>query len=172
MISLRAAGVALVGLVGWTGSCLAAGRPSAPSLNPMATYPKAELKSFVDAPLFDPARRLPPPTVVAAPLPPAPVLAVQPPALELVGVIQGERAEAIIQDGGRTHVVRTGDHLGDWFVEVLPTTLRLHSGLRAFDYDMFREGGQAGPVPVNTGAIVASQRSSLAPSGSAARAGE
>lgn len=152
-----ALGLAL--LVVFAARSVAASGEGPPSLNPMAAFPKAELKAFVNAPLFDPTRRLPPPAPAMPVLPPPVVATVeQPPAVELVGVIQGAQPEAIVQDGGRTTVLHTGDRLGNWFAEVLPTVLRLHSGLRAYDYAMFQVNGHSGPLAVDSDAAIAAEQ--------------
>ena len=132
------------------------------SLNPMTSYPKAKLKSFVEAPLFDPSRRLPPAPVAFQPMQPA--LAVeQPPALQLIGVIQGANAVAIVRNAGKTDVLHTGDHLGGWTVEVLPLGLRVRSGLRVYDYAMFKLRGQAGPLAVEPTAALAATQPAIEP---------
>lgn len=113
------------------------------SLNPVASYPKAKLKSFVQAPLFDPSRRLP--EVLSVPQPSRPVLVViEPaPAIQLVGVIQGAKDVAIIKNISKTEMLHTGDRLGEWTAEVLPLGLRMRNGTRAYDYVLFNLGGKA-----------------------------
>ena len=121
-------------------------------LNPLASLDKATLKGFVDRPLFEPSRR---PPIPAAPLlaaPSAPAL-VQPPMLRLIGIVEGSHSlSAVVRRGdtNATETLHTGDHLGAWTIEVLPGTLRVASGDRAFDYPMFRNGPRSGPVAVSS----------------------
>ena len=119
-------------------------------LNPLASLDKATLKGFVERPLFEPSRR---PPVLAAPLvnlPPSPAM-VQPPMLRLIGIVEGLHSLSAVvhrSDINATETLHTGDHLGVWVIEVLPDTLRVASGDRAFEYAMFRDGARSGPTPV------------------------
>jgi hypothetical protein len=125
------------------------------SLNPLATtLEKAKLRSFLEAPLFDPSRRLPPVEApIVAPPPPPPIVRVEPPPrVHLLGVIQGKPTVAFVKlgDDARTMTLQGGDHLSDWAVTILPASIRLRNGSRAFDYALFSKGGMAaGPVPVD-----------------------
>lgn len=128
--------------------------PAPASPNPLRALDKASLSAFVEQPLFDPARRLPPPVPFVAPLPQqvtAPT--VEPPALRLLGVIHGARDVAIIHraDSAKAEMLTTGDSVGPWRVTVLPVGVRLTDGDRAYDYALFAKGGAAiGPVPAPT----------------------
>ncbi len=51
-------------------------------------------------------------------------------------------------DTGKTETLRPGDHIGGWIVQIMPATLRVMSGDRAFDYALFRGGPLQGPVAV------------------------
>ena len=119
-------------------------------LNPLASLDKTTLKGFVERPLFEPSRR---PPILAAPLarsPPAPAV-MQPPMLRLIGIVEGLHSLSAVvhrSDINATETLHTGDHLGTWVVEVMPGTLRVASGDRAFDYAMFRSGPRSGPIPV------------------------
>ena len=118
-------------------------------LNPLAALDKTTLKGFVERPLFEPSRR--PPIVAPLAEPPPSPAAVQPPTLRLVGIVEGSRSlRAIVHraDINVTETLQTGDHLGAWTIKVMPGTLRLASGDRAFDYAMFRDGAKSGPIPV------------------------
>lgn len=142
------------GLVVGLAFCAAPGADaqSGDSLNPLKALDKATLKGFLEQPLFDPARRLPPvvsaPAVAAA----APVAAPPepPPTLHLLGVIHGLRDIAIVhRDNDRkTVILHTGDRVGAWKVTVLPSAgVRLRNGDRAFDYALFaKPGAGVGPV--------------------------
>lgn len=127
------------------------------SLNPMATVPRASLDAFVEEPLFDPTRRLPPP-VVAPPYVPPPVVQAPPeppPALHLLGVVGGADAIAVVRTpDGKTAYLRSGDRLGAWTVRVLPMGLRIRSGDRLFDYGLFTVPDRgAGPTAVDPRAV-------------------
>lgn len=137
-------------------SPVAAQHGEAPSLNPLQVLDKATLKGFLEQPLFDPSRRLPPVAraavvVVARSAPPS---VEPPPVLHLLGVIHGQRDMAIVHrdNDEKTVVLHTGDLLGAWRVTVLPPVgVRLRDGDRAFDYALFgKTGASAGPVPVAT----------------------
>ncbi len=131
-------------------SCALAQDEPSRSPNPLASVDEATLKGFVERPLFEPSRH---PPVVAAPIVavPSPLQRVvePPPSLRLIGVVEGSRSLAAIvhrNDTGRTETLRSGDHIGAWTIEVMPASLRLASGDRAFDYAMFRGGLQQGPT--------------------------
>lgn len=122
------------------------------SINPLRALDKASFKSFVERPLFDPARRLPPPfaAMVSQPAaaPPEP-----PPNVHLLGVIQGKIDLAIVgQDGNtKTQMLSSGDHIGDWQVTVLPSVgLRLRNAERVVDYGLF-DKGNAMSQPIASG---------------------
>ena len=111
-------------------------------VNPMQGVDKTTLKAFVQRPLFSPDRALPAPpaALVYAPQPfvvPPP----QPPSLQLVGVIEGTNAIAIVRNGGTTSMLHTGERVGQWRVTILPTGLRLTQGDRTVDYTLFNKGG-------------------------------
>jgi hypothetical protein len=114
-------------------------------LNPLRQISKERLTSFVQAPLFDPARRLPIPAAMIPlpqPPPPAPVVILEdpPPNLHLLGVLQGDRDIAIIRDGDdpKTSTVSSGDHIKEWTVTILTTPgIQLSNGPRVFEYLLF-----------------------------------
>lgn len=131
----------------------ASGQPEAAgSLNPLAALDKATLKDFVEKPLFAPSRQRPvvtPPIAYIAP-PPSPVIE-PPPSLRLLGLVEGATSLVAIvhrNDTGRTETLHPGDQIGSWIVQVMPATLRVMSGDRAFDYALFRGGAQQGPTAV------------------------
>ena len=133
----------------------AAAQEPSRSLNPLAAIDKATLKSFVEQPLFEPSRQRP---VVATPYvyvaPPQPVVE-QPPSLRLLGLVEGANSFAAVvhrNDTGKTETLRPGDHIGGWTVQIMPATLRVVSGGRAFDYALFRGGPQQGPMAVEMAA--------------------
>ena len=119
------------------------------SPNPLASLDKATLKDFAAKPLFEPSRH---PPVVAAPIVAVPSrspMAEQPPSLRLIGIVEGARSLAAIvhrNDTGKTETMRQGDHIGTWTIEVMPASLRVVSGDRAFDYAMFRGSLRQGPT--------------------------
>ena len=120
-------------------------------LNPLASLDKATLKGFVERPLFEPSRRPPIPAAPLAELPPPSPTVAQPPMLRLVGIVEGSHSlYAIVHRGdiNATEMLRTGDHLGAWNIEVMPGMLRVASGERAFEYALFRKGPWSGPIPV------------------------
>ena len=128
------------------GHALAQGAPPR-ALNPLAAIDKATLKGFVEKPLFEPSRQ--PPSVVAPIIQVAPPVVEPPPALRLIGIVEGARSLAAIihrNDTGRTEMLHAGDHIGGWTVEVMPGILRVASGDRAFDFTMFRSGPMSGPI--------------------------
>lgn len=129
-----------------------AGAPKAP-LNPLRALSKAQLKAFIEQPLFDPSRRLPPPPP-PAPLPvemPPPVAPPPPPPdVRLVGFIYSKEGVAIyrLQDGGPTLQVRSGDSIGDWKATVLPgNTLRIVNGTREMVFTLFKYHGPSNLMP-------------------------
>ena len=133
---------------------------AARSLNPLAALDKSTLNGFVEQPLFEPSRHRPvvaPPYVYVAPPPPAVVE--QPPSLRLLGLVEGVHSSAAVvhrNDTGRTETLRPGDRIGSWVVLIMPASLRVMSGDRAYDYALFRGGPSQGPVPVeNPPAFVA-----------------
>ena len=71
--------------------------------------------------------------------------------LRLIGIVEGSHSLSAVvhrSDVNATETLHTGDHLGVWVVKVLPDTLRVASGDRAFEYAMFRDGARSGPTPV------------------------
>lgn len=121
-------------------------------LNPVRRLAIDRLRAFVVAPLFDPARQLPPES--SATSVPAPATPPQgpPPGLQLTGVIHGVQDIAVIRrgDDGKTIMLSTGDHLGPWQVTVLPTIgMQLRNGAQAYEYTLFVTAGSS-PVPVAT----------------------
>lgn len=140
----------VVGLALGGGAALAEDGGRAPAeaspVNPMQAVEKAKLRAFAQQPLFNPARALPAiaPAFYAPPMAAPPP---QPPNLQLVGVIAGINAMAIIRDGGTTTMLHAGDHVGAWTVTILPTGLRLADGDRVFDYTLFNKGGSSTPSP-------------------------
>jgi hypothetical protein len=135
------------------------------SPNPLRSLDKTRLKAFVEAPLFDPTRRLPPPVAVLAAPPPPPVVTTEdpPPNLHLLGVIQGAHDIAIVRRGDdpKTETLSSGDHVGPWEVTVLPTVgIRLTSGTRAFDYALFTKAG----APTDPTAVSPTDTTSAIPS--------
>ncbi len=120
-------------------------------LNPLASLDKATLKGFVERPLFQPSRRPPSPAAPLAELPPPSPAVIQPPTLRLIGIVEDLHSLSAVvhrSDTNATETLHTGDHLGAWVIEVMPGTLRVASGDRAFEYAMFRSGSQSGPTPV------------------------
>ena len=119
------------------------------SPNPLASLDKATLRDFVEKPLFEPSRH---PPVIAAPIVAVPSrspMVEQPPSLRLIGIVEGSRSLAAIvhrNDTGKTETVRQGDHIGTWTIEVMPASLRVVNGDRAFDYAMFRGSLRQGPT--------------------------
>ncbi len=123
-------------------------------LNPLASLDKTTLKGFVERPLFEPTRRPPIPAAPRAGLPPPPPAVAQPPELRLVGIVEGIHSLCAIvhrSDTNATETLHTGDHLGAWTIEVMPGTLRVASGDRAFEYALFRSGPRSGPTSVAPG---------------------
>jgi hypothetical protein len=125
--------------------------PSANSglpLNPLRQIAEDHLKAFVEAPLFDPTRRLPPPAVIVAPPPPLPVVVQEepPPNLHLLGVLQGDHDIAIVRNGDdpKTSTVSSGDHIGAWTVTILATAgVRLSNGSKVVEYALFAKPGDS-----------------------------
>ena len=122
------------------------------SVNPLAALDKATLKGFVEQPLFEPSRQRP---VIATPnvyvAPPPPPVVDQPPSMRLLGLVEGANSFAAVvhrNDTGKTETLRPGDRIGSWIVQIMPATLRVTSGDRAFDYALFRGGPLQGPVAV------------------------
>ena len=132
------------------------GEPAS-SPNPLASMDELEFRTFVDAPLFDPARRAP----IAAPVSEPPVrnqAPEPPPNLRLLGIIHSERDVAIVQQNGasKSSLLSTGDHIGSWEVSIPSTTVvRLSDGARSYDYAMFVKSG----VPTVAASKPASQLS-------------
>lgn len=123
------------------------------TLNPLRALSKSQLRAFIEQPLFDPTRRLPPPVAMApkpmpmtAPAaPPAP-----PPDVRLVGFIYSDASVAILrlQDSGPTLQVRTGDHIEDWKAIVLPgNALRIVNGDREVTFKLFKSHGASNLMP-------------------------
>ncbi len=142
--------VAILGFAAALAFCGVAAAQDSESLNPMRGIEKGTLDSFVELPLFDPARRLPPPpppsqVVVEAPAPPPPE---PPPSLQLVGIVHGQRDMAIVHQNGaeKAVILRNGESLGNWTVVVQPLGVTLRSGDRTVSYSIFAKPG--GPAPV------------------------
>lgn len=123
------------------------------ALNPLRALSKSQLKAFIEQPLFDPTRRLPPPM---AP-PPAPMqapIAVAPPApppdIHLVGFIYSDNSVAILRlsDGGETLRIHTGENVADWKATVLPdNALRVSKGDREVIFKLFKTHGVSNLMP-------------------------
>ena len=124
--------------------------PAAPqaSLNPLRALDKQDLKAFVEAPLFDPARRLPAvfaPDVVPIAIP---IDTVEPPPnVHLLGIVHGAKDVALVRGAdNKTLMLSSGDLVGGWDVAVLPpNNIRLSKGRRAFDYAIFASNGASSP---------------------------
>jgi hypothetical protein len=88
--------------------------------NPLASLDKAELKDWVERPLFAPSRRRPPAVAVADRQPPRQVAARQPPpSYDLLGIVRdGDRAIALLRKkgDGTSFRVEVGDMIGGWRV--------------------------------------------------------
>lgn len=120
------------------------------SLNPLRLIDKGDLKAFVEAPLFNPMRRLP---AVVAPLA-VPITtptdtAEPPPNVHLLGIVQGASDVALVRGpDNKTVMLASGDHVSGWDVIVRPPNgLRLYKGRRVFDYAIFAATGpSAGPL--------------------------
>lgn len=151
-MSARLYGLGLAGLVLAAALALrggAAAQDSAP-LNPMSGVEKGALSSFVELPLFEPARRLPPPprpaqAVVEAPIPPLE----PPPSLQLVGIVHGTSDMAIVHQNGteKAAILRTGESLGSWTVVVHPLGVTLRNGGKSVNYSIFVKTGVTAPSP-------------------------
>ena len=121
--------------------------PPVASLNPLRSLDKGDLKAFVEAPLFDPARRLP---AVFAPVAMPVMLPTDtiepPPNVRLLGIVRGAKDVALVRGpDNRTSMLSSGDRIGTWDVSVLPPNgIRLSKGRRAFDYAIFAANGTAG----------------------------
>ena len=132
------------------------------SLNPLTTLDKAALTGFVERPLFDPERRLPPPAPVLAEAPPPPAPVEPAPSLQLLGIVHGLHDMAIVhRDGGQqTIVLHTGDKLGSWTVTVRPPVgVSLSSGDRTVDFAIFAKMAQPAPRdrPMAVGTMIRRQ---------------
>lgn len=145
-------------LVGTVALCLlatSAAAQDAGSLNPLEALGKAALDTFVQKPLFDPARELPPPAppMVVDTAPPPPPPPEPPPALQLIGVVHGRHGDMAIvhRDGSeKTVVLRSGDKLGNWTVVVRPPVgVTLREGSRTVAFAIFAKGAlpQPGAMP-------------------------
>ena len=122
------------------------------SPNPLAALDPATLRAFVDQPLFEPSRR---PPVVAPPYvdvaPPVPTIIEQPPSLRLLGLVESTRSIFAVvyrNDTGKTETLRPGNRIGSWVVQIMPASLRVVRGDRAFDYPLFKGGPSQGPAAV------------------------
>lgn len=143
--------IAILGIAAATAFCGAATAQESESLNPMRGLEKGALDSFVELPLFDPARRLPPPpppsqVVIDTPAPPPPE---PPPSLQLVGIVHGQRDMAIVHQSGaeKAVILRNGASLGNWTVVVQPLGVTLRNGGRSVSYSIFAKTGAPAPVP-------------------------
>lgn len=131
----------------------AEGEAGEAALNPLRALSKSQLKAFIEQPLFDPTRRLPPPM---AP-PPAPVqmpVAAAPPApppdIHLVGFIYSDNSVAILRlsEGGETLRVHSGENVAEWKATVLPdNALRLAKGDREVVFKLFKTHGTSNLMP-------------------------
>ena len=157
--------VAILGFAAALAFCGVAAAQDSESLNPMRGIGKGTLDSFVELPLFDPARRLPPPppaaqAVIDTPAPPPPE---PPPSLQLVGIVHGQRDMAIVHQNGaeKAVILRNGESLGNWTVVVQPLGVTLRSGDRSVSYSIFGKTG--GPAPVQQQPLATSQMMRRAP---------
>ena len=116
------------------------------SANPLAVLDKATLKGFVEQPLFEPSRQRPVvPTPDAYVAPPITAVVEQPPALHLIGLVEGAHLlEAVVHrdDTNKTETLHAGDHIGMWTVQIMPAGLRLVNGEHVFNFALF----QASPL--------------------------
>ena len=133
------------------------------SLNPIAALDKGALDTFVQRPLFDPARQLPtppPPFAAAAAAPPPPPPPEPPPVLQLIGVVHGRRDLAIVHQNGneKTMILHTGERIGSWTVVVRPPAgVSLRDGDRTVDFKIFANAAQQPPQiarPLAVGALM------------------
>jgi hypothetical protein len=88
--------------------------------NPLAPFDKAQLKDWVDRPLFAPSRQRPPVAQVAVATPARQVLATAPPpSYDLLGIVRdGDRAIALLRKktDGTSFRVEVGDMIDGWRV--------------------------------------------------------
>lgn len=125
-----------------------------PSLNPLGALAKTSFTGFIEKPLFDPTRRLPPPVpvvqevvqVAVAPPPPPE----NPPNLHLLGIIQGEHNIAVVHRGEdtKTEMFSDGDTIDGWEVVVPPGLgVQLRKGDRVVDLKLFGVDAPTGGAP-------------------------
>jgi hypothetical protein len=112
-------------------------------INPVRSIDQVQLKGFLERPLFDPSRQLPP---VLAPVPIRAVESVvaappqPPPVLHVTGIIEGKDTIAVVHrdNDSKTIMLSNGDRISDWSVMVLPSLgLQLRNGDRVVTYTLF-----------------------------------
>lgn len=135
----------------------AAGQEAARSPNPWAGLSLDALTATVEAPLFAPGRRSPPPPVVVAPEPAPAEPDERPPDLALVGVVVGSNGSvALLQErgGGEIRRVREGEIVAGWrLIAVAARAVELERGERRLRLVMFAPDGNGGALEEQPGAL-------------------
>lgn len=144
---MRLGALGLLGLGAATAGEASAEEPAAAAsgrLNPLSTLDRAELKAFLDKPLFAPSRQAPriapaepPPPVVASAAPPPE----EPPNIRLTGIVEGSATPMAILErlnAKTTSTVRLGDLVDGWLVASIDAMgIKLTNGDREQEYRLF-----------------------------------